>query len=235
MNADVGLRAVRRLRQVSQIDSRLHRGRGGAGAPRRAAPVLPLHATTRGAASLLATEKSGSLALRSMQGRRHPDNDLGITRCSRCGCPPEAHAVEEHEQVGANGRACITGLSARAAPLRAAGSKGALACMRQIPCPVLPCRSGRRAMTPLHWGATTLQWLTTAEPWRCAALTLPCGATALPPTWQKAGGCAAATSVRTGASHCVSLPLPLPAKCQRMWHATCHFPLGCLPAGGSRR
>ncbi len=35
------------------------------------------------------------------QGRCHPDNDPGITRCSRCGCPPEAHEVAEHEQVGA--------------------------------------------------------------------------------------------------------------------------------------
>ncbi|PRW33332.1 stress-induced-phospho 1 [Chlorella sorokiniana] len=32
------------------------------------------------------------------QGRRHPDNDPSITRCSRCGCPPEAHEVAEHEQ-----------------------------------------------------------------------------------------------------------------------------------------
>lgn len=27
----------------------------------------------------------------------HPDNDLRITRCSRCGCPPEAHIEERHE------------------------------------------------------------------------------------------------------------------------------------------
>ena len=29
--------------------------------------------------------------------RRHPDNDLTISNCSRCGCPPDAHAILHHE------------------------------------------------------------------------------------------------------------------------------------------
>lgn len=32
-----------------------------------------------------------------MQGRRHPDNDITIAACSRCGCSPEAHQVLQHE------------------------------------------------------------------------------------------------------------------------------------------
>lgn len=46
------------------------------------------------------TGPSSARVLACPQGRRHPDNDPSITRCSRCGCPPEAHEVAEHEQVG---------------------------------------------------------------------------------------------------------------------------------------
>ena len=31
------------------------------------------------------------------QGRKHPDNDITVINCSRCGCPPEAHEVLAHE------------------------------------------------------------------------------------------------------------------------------------------
>ena len=37
----------------------------------------------------------------AMQVRKHPDNDISIINCSRCGCPPHAHEmlIAQQEQV----------------------------------------------------------------------------------------------------------------------------------------
>lgn len=36
-------------------------------------------------------------------GGKHPDNDLRITCCSRCGCPPEVHVEDRAETEKENG------------------------------------------------------------------------------------------------------------------------------------
>lgn len=41
--------------------------------------------------------------MRTLQMRKHPDNDITIINCNRCGCPPHAHVVlvaQQHQEAG---------------------------------------------------------------------------------------------------------------------------------------
>ncbi len=40
-----------------------------------------------------------------LQMRKHPDNDITIINCNRCGCPPHAHVVlvaQQQQEAGAD-------------------------------------------------------------------------------------------------------------------------------------
>ncbi len=40
-----------------------------------------------------------------LQMRKHPDNDITIINCNRCGCPPHAHVVlvaQQQQEAGAH-------------------------------------------------------------------------------------------------------------------------------------
>eukprot|EP00854_Cymbomonas_tetramitiformis_P027251 gene27251-33557_t len=51
----------------------------------------------------LKATKEYTLSPGNCTGRRHPDNDPTITHCTKCGCPPDKHAVLESENEKEHG------------------------------------------------------------------------------------------------------------------------------------
>lgn len=171
--------AVHFVRQIHQGHRRLQRAAWRAGkrhpaAATAAATACPpsaarptVHQPFRSAWPLLPTPQ---------QGRIHPDNDPGITRCSRCGCPAEAHAVAEHDQVNCPPHPA-TPLPAR---LDAASAITPASALHNH-------RSGSWATMRLRWGGGMRRLPGTAARSTCAPPTRCCSATARQRTWPKGG------------------------------------------------